>query len=420
MSVTGHSDAARALRPDAATAPPARVDSYVIGTVVASMLGYALDTFDNLLISFVLVAISAEMALSPSAAGSIATITLLGAVAGGIVFGVLSDYLGRIRVLTWTIVMFAVFTGLCAVARGYWDLLAYRALAGMGIGGEWGIGMALVAEACPAEMRARFSSLVGIGGTLGLVLVAFVTPALFPLVGWRGMFLIGILPALMGFGLRRLLPEPAIFTRHVREARAAHPLRLLVANAAQARISLGMFILCSVQNFGFYGLMIWLPTYLSSRFGYSLTKSSLWTAVTALGMVIGIWTFGQIADRVGRRPSLIGYQLGAFLMVILYSRLSDPTALLVCGGIMGFFVNGMLGGYGTLMSELYPTEARATAQSVLYNMGRAVGGFGPLVVGAIAAHYSFAVAIALLSTIYLADVVATALLIPERRGTALG
>jgi MFS family permease len=197
------------------------------------------------------------------------------------------------------------------------------------------------------------------------------------------------------------------------------PLGLLVKDAATTKISAAMLILCSVQNFGYYGLMIWLPSYLSTRFGYTLTQSAVWTAVTVLGMAFGIWIFGQFADRIGRRPALLAFQSGAFVMVLVYSQLTDPTALLIGGAVMGMFVNGMLGGYGALLSEFYPTEARATAENVLFNLGRGVGGFGPYVVGALAATYSFTVAIALLATIYLVDIVTTVFLIPERKGVPL-
>ena len=197
------------------------------------------------------------------------------------------------------------------------------------------------------------------------------------------------------------------------------PLRMLVKDAATTKVSLGMFILCSVQNFGYYGVMIWLPSYLSTRFGFGLTQSALWTAVTICGMAFGIWVFGMFADKVGRRPALLTFQAGAFVMVLVYSQLTDATALLIGGAIMGMFVNGMLGGYGALLSELYPTEARATAENVLFNLGRGVGGFGPVVVGALVASYSFTIAIALLATIYLIDIVATLALIPERKGQPL-
>jgi len=141
--------------------------------------------------------------------------------------------------------------------------------------------------------------------------------------------------------------------------------------------------------------------------------------VTIGGMAIGIFFFGHIADRIGRRPAFLTYMVGAAVMVVVYSRLTDPTYLLVAGAVMGFFVNGMLGGYGALMSELYPTPARATAQNVLFNVGRAVGGFGPVVVGYVASQYSFETAIALLAALYCLDIVAFWFLIPERRGAAL-
>jgi len=230
------------------------------------------------------------------------------------------------------------------------------------------------------------------------------------------MFLVGLIPALASFFIRRSVGEPELFRR---KQATGFPVRLLVKDAATTRISLGMFILCSVQNFGYYGLMIWMPNYLARQFGFSLTQSAVWTSVTILGMGFGIWLFGELADRLGRRPIFMAYQVGAFVMVLVYSQLTNPTALLIGGAIMGLFVNGMLGGYGALMSELYPTKVRATAQNVLFNLGRGVGGFGPVVIATLAGAYSFSAAIALLALIYLVDIAATYFLIPERKGMAL-
>jgi benzoate transport len=393
--------------------------------LIASVLGYAMDGFDLLILGFMLPAIAADLHLTPAQAGSLVTWTLIGAVAGGVVFGVLSDYLGRVRMLTWTILLFAVFTGLCALSRGYGDLLVYRTIAGVGLGGEFGIGMALVAEAWPARMRARVSSYVGLGWQLGVLAAALLTPLLLPMIGWRGMFAVGLAPAVVSFFVRRRVEEPALFIeRRALAATAtlkprAFPLKRLFADARTARASIGVIVLCSVQNFGYYGLMIWLPSYLSKTFGYSLTKSGVWTAVTVLGMAAGIWLFGVAADRFGRKPAFLAYQIGAVAMVFVYSNLTSPGALLIGGAVMGVFVNGMIGGYGALISEIYPTEARATAQNVLFNIGRAVGGLGPVVVGALAAKYSFAIALALLASIYLLDVLATLFLIPEKRGAEL-
>jgi MFS family permease len=390
--------------------------SYARKALAASAVGYAMDGFDFLILGFMLSAIAKDLGLGPTAGASLATFTLIGAVIGGFVFGILADRYGRVRVLSLTILIFAAFTGLSAFAQGYWDLVAYRTIAGLGLGGEFGIGMALVAEAWPASQRARASSYVGLGWQAGVLAAALITPVLLPLIGWRGMFLVGLVPALASFVIRRSVGEPDLF---VRNKAAGFPVRLLVKDAATAKVSLGMFILCSVQNFGYYGLMIWMPNYLARQFGFSLTQSALWTAVTILGMGFGIWLFGELADRIGRRPIFIAYQIGAFVMVLVYSQLTNPTALLIGGAIMGLFVNGMLGGYGALMSELYPTNARATAQNVLFNLGRGVGGFGPVVIASLAGAYSFSAAIALLAIIYLVDLAATYFLIPERKGMAL-
>jgi benzoate transport len=400
---------------------PEEVDSKAWKSLIGSAVGYAMDGFDLLVLGFLLRPISKDLGLTPPEAASLVTATLIGAVAGGIGFGMLSDRFGRVRVLTWTILLFAGFTGLCALAQGYWDLLAYRTIAGLGLGGEFGIGMAMVAEVWPAAKRARVSCYVGLGWQFGVLAAALITPLLLPLIGWRGMFAVGILPAIAAYVIRYTLEEPELFVEKVQQQphQKESSLRLLVKDAATTKISLGMVVLCSVQNFAYYGVMIWLPSYLATRFGFALTQSAAWTAVTIAGMALGIFLFGHIADRLGRRPTFLAYMLGAAIMVVVYSRLTDPTALLFGGAAMGFFVNGMLGGYGALMSELYPTVARATAQNVLFNIGRAVGGFGPLAVGAVAAAYSFEVAIALLATLYILDIIALLFLIPERRGAAL-
>jgi MFS family permease len=392
---------------------------YAGRALIASVLGYAMDGFDLLILGFMLPVIAADLHLSSTQAGSLVTWTLIGAVAGGVIFGALSDYFGRVKMLTWTILIFAVFTGLCALAQGYTDLLIYRTIAGIGLGGEFGIGMTLVAEAWPASQRARASSYVGLGWQLGVLAAALLTPLLLPLIGWRGMFALGLLPAIVSFFVRRRVEEPALFTERVARGMRKLPFKLLISDGRTTRASIGVAILCSVQNFGYYGLMIWLPSYLSKTFGYSLTRSGVWTAVTVLGMAAGIWLFGLAADRFGRKPTFLFYQAGAVVMVFVYAHLSTPMALLIGGAAMGVFVNGMIGGYGALISELYPTDARATAQNVLFNVGRAVGGFGPVVVGALAARYSFGAALVFLASIYLLDIFATLFLIPERRGAEL-
>ena len=400
------------------------VNQYGWKALVGSAVGYAMDGFDLLILGFMLSAISADRNLTPAQSGSLVTWTLIGAVVGGILFGALSDRYGRVRVLTWTIVLFAVFTGLCAIAQGYWDLLIYRTIAGIGLGGEFGIGMALAIEAWPAKHRAKAASYVALGWQVGVLAAALLTPVLLPHIGWRGMFVVGIFPAFVAWYLRTRLHEPEIFsqkqtTLSTQKISKLESFKLLVKDKATTKVSLGIVVLTSVQNFGYYGIMIWMPNFLSKQLGFSLTKSGLWTAVTVCGMMAGIWIFGRLADRIGRKPSFLLFQLGAVISIITYSQLTDPTAMLVAGAFLGMFVNGMMGGYGALMAEAYPTEARATAQNVLFNLGRAVGGFGPVVVGAIVSAYSFSIAIAFLAVIYVIDMVATVFLVPELKGKEL-
>ncbi|MEV8607428.1 MFS transporter [Amycolatopsis sp. NPDC051373] len=411
------------------TAPPATSEDtpaakattrYARKAVFASSLGYAMDGFDLLILGFALSAISGDLGLGGAEAGSLATITLIGAVVGGIAFGILSDRIGRVKVLTYSVIFFAVFTGLTAISTSYWEIAVFRFLAGVGIGGEFGIGMTLAAEAWPAKKRARATSLVGLGWQAGVLLAALVSAPVLNAWGWRGLFLLGAFPAIVAIVFRSRLHEPEQFTRHreLQQGKPKVPLKLLVADGPTTRATIGVLVLTSVQNFGYFGIMIWLPTYLSTQFGYSLTKSGVWTAVTVVGMGVGILAFGEVADKLGRRKAFWLFQAGAALSVLGYSQLSSPWALMVGGAIMGAFANGMIGGYGALMAELYPTAIRSTAQNVLFNLGRAVGGFAPIVVALVAASYGFGFAIGVLSVIYLLDMVAM-IFIPDRRAEQL-
>lgn len=394
--------------------PPARA------AAVAASVGYALDGFDFLILGFALPAISHELILSQPQAGALATVTLVGAVLGGLTFGVVADRIGRARTLSYSIVFFALCTGLTALSHDYATLAAFRFLAGIGIGGEFGIGMTLVAETWPNAKRARGTAIVAVGWQLGVLLAAFVSAPVLTYWGWRGLFLLGAVPALVAVAFRVRLTEPVLF----QEARAAgrpanrRPLGSLVADPAVTRAGVGVLVLTSVQNFGYYGLMTWLPTYLATTFHFGLTRSAMWTAVTVAGMVLGILAFGQLADRIGRRTTFWCFQFGAFASVLVYSQLTSQWALLVGGAVMGAFANGMMGGLGALIAELYPTAARSTATNVLFNLGRGVGGFAPIAVAVVAAGSGFGFAIALLSGIYLLAMLAM-FLIPELRGRNL-
>jgi MFS family permease len=400
------------------TAAPAEVDAYARKALVASTLGYAMDGFDLLILGFILGPLAAGLHLSRPEAGSLVTWTLVGAVIGGLTAGALSDRYGRVRVLSWTILVFAGFTALCALAQGYWDLLVYRTIAGIGLGGEFGIGMALAAEAWPASKRARATSYVGLGWQAGVLVAAFLTPLLLPYIGWRGMFVVGVIPALLAFGIRRFVGEPALFL-DAQKKQPINPYSVLFADREATAASIGIAIMTSVQNFGYYATMIWLPSYLSTQLGFSLTQSALWISATILGGAVGMLIFGFMADRVGRKPLFIAFQIGAAIMAMVFPNVTQPNLLLLVAGISGIFLSGMIGGYGALIAESYPTQGRSTAQNVLFNFGRGMGGFGPLVIGLLATQYSLATALSFLVVIWIVDVLATAFLIKERKGEPL-
>ena len=400
------------------TAAPAEVDAYARKALVASTLGYAMDGFDLLILGFILGPLAAGLHLSRPQAGSLVTWTLVGAVIGGLTAGTLSDRYGRVRVLSWTILVFAGFTALCALAQGYWDLLVYRTIAGIGLGGEFGVGMALAAEAWPASKRARATSYVGLGWQAGVLVAAFLTPLLLPYIGWRGMFVVGVIPALLAFGIRRFVGEPALFL-DAQKKQPINPYSVLFADREATAASIGIAIMTSVQNFGYYATMIWLPSYLSTQLGFSLTQSSLWISATVLGGAVGMLIFGFMADRVGRKPLFVAFQIGAAIMALVFPNVTQPNLLLLVAGISGIFLSGMIGGYGALIAESYPTQGRSTAQNVLFNFGRGVGGFGPLVIGLLATQYSLATALSFLVVIWIVDVFATVFLIKERKGEPL-
>ncbi len=316
-------------------------------------------------------------------------------------------------------VFFGVFTLASAFAPNFFTMALFRFLAGVGIGAEFGIGMAIAAEASSPERRARATSGVGLGFQVGVLLASLLSAPIITSFGWRGLFAIGIVPAIVAIFIRMFVPEPPIYLKHRENAEKHGSLRELFSTPQRVRYSIAIIVLCTVQNAGYFGIMTWLPSYLNTELKLSLTSTGLWTAVTVLGMMLGISVFGFLADHLGRRPAFWTFQIGAAAMVIVYSQLKDPTALLIGGFFMGMFANGMIGGYGALISELFPTELRATAQTALYNTGRFIGGgFGPVVIAAIATGHGFGFAIGTISLIYAVAFIAM-FFVPDKKGEAL-
>jgi MFS family permease len=319
-----------------------------------------------------------------------------------------------------SILIFAVFTGLTALATNLFWLDATRFIAGIGLGGEFGIGMTLVSEVWPSKYRSRATAVVAVGFQLGMILALLCAMFLVPRFGWQSAFLVGTLPALFAWWSRRHLQEPPLWQQQTKSKKdEGFPLRQLFQSPRATGTTLGLTIMTSVQNFGFYGIMTWLPTMLAKQLNFPFNKSLTWTLVTIVGMMVGILVFGQLADRWGRRPTYLVFQLGSAVIVWIFFHQVNPTSLLFLGFFLGFLVDGMMGGYGAILAEHYPTHARSTAENFIFNTGRAVGGFGPFVIGTLAMTHSLSWAMGLLSGIYLLSALALLLLVPETKGKVL-
>ncbi|WP_342629903.1 MFS transporter [Nguyenibacter vanlangensis] len=387
--------------------------------LIAAMAGFALDGFDMLMLSFMLPSLSHDLALSPTDSGVLVTWTLVGGAIGGSGFGILADYIGRARVLSFSILVFSVFSILSAFSTGFYDLLFYRFCAGLGMGCEFGVGVVLATEAYPIAQRPRIASYVGLSWQIGVLLASLVTPLLLPVVGWRGAFVVGGLPALAAFFIRRGVRDSDEF-RTARALRPAgeNPVKGLWYPPVRRRSSVAICTMAFIQNFGYYGLMIWLPSYLTKERGFSMIHSGFAAALMVVGMIVGVLLFGRLSARIGYRLAFVSYQLGAAMIVLLYACVQSGQTLMLLGIVAGIFVNGMMGGYGELVGAYYPSENRSTAQSVLWSIGRACGGLAPLVIGYAAARLSFGGALAFLAFIYVVDLVVTVFVLPGRPGAA--
>lgn len=408
----------------------------------ASIIGYAMDGLDVLILSFAMAAIVSEFGLTLGEGGLIATYTLIGTVLGGYLFGIFADYFGRVHTFSLTIIIFSIFTGACAFADNVTHLNILRFLAGLGLGGEYGIGMTLVSETWPAAKRARATAGVAMGWQAGAVLAAILAAVVLPDYGWRGLFLVGVVPALLAAWARHGIKEPPMWVKRkeMKKELAARkergetltaeeeeqleeakkfPLAHLFASPSKTVTTLSLTVMTSVQNFGYYGIMVWLPMILLKEHGLTTKSMSGWMIVTVIGMIAGIYVFGYLCDRLGRKVPYLIFYICAAAMVYIYVNLGTPVALLFGGAFLGFFCNGMMAGYGTLLSENYTTDARSTAQNFIFNTGRAVGGFAPAIIGALAQSHGFSAAFALLSCVYVAAAVNVLFFIKDTKGTVI-
>ncbi|HVH54691.1 MAG TPA: MFS transporter [Vicinamibacterales bacterium] len=392
--------------------------------LVAASLGWMLDSFDVMLYALVLAALMLDLGMAKDIAGLLGSVTLVASAAGGMIFGVVADRWGRTRALMWSILIYSVFTGACGLAQNVWQLAVFRVLLGLGMGGEWASGAALVSETWPAEHRGKALGFMQSSWAIGYAAAALVTWTVMPLWGWRAVFFVGVLPALFTLWVRREVREPKIWT----ESRTALPSGASarfadIFKGQMASLTLAVTIMNAFTMFAWWGFNLWIPAYLSlpvSEGGVGLSTSVMSGLVITMqvGMWFGYVTFGFISDLLGRKRTYLIYLTTAAALVFLYGTTKNPVALLVLGPFVAFFGTGYFSGFGAVTAEIYPTRIRATAQGFTYNIGRVASAVAPFAVGSLAQTHGFGGALSVASLAFLLAAVSW-VWIPETKGREL-
>lgn len=369
-------------------------DKFPVKTWLIAFAGWMFDFYDLVLFSFLLIPIGHDLGLSASQEAWLLGVALGGSGVGGILFGYLSDIYGRKTIMTWTICLYSLGTALTAFATGPFTLLVFRLVTGLGVGGEWAVGHALLAESSPARMRGRASASLQAGEPVGVALAAVVGLLGAPLIGWRGVFLISSASAAVAVVVRRHLPESRLWERQ-REARLSpgDALRRLAAAGLLGALAKG-FVLGVFKLGTYWTCYTWLPKFLQNQMGQPVGRSAIWIASAQLGQFLGMMAFGVIADRHGRRVAFTGYSLltAAAIYGLAFhwqTLLAQPARFWAVIFAMGLG-SGCTAGFGALLAELFPTDVRNFAMGTAYNSARGVQLFAPVMVGFFVARYGLA------------------------------
>ncbi|BAV02664.1 MFS transporter [Lactococcus formosensis] len=381
------------------SAQPKAVSAYQVkvGTLVSA--GFGLENMDIMFLSFALSSIIGEFGLTMTEAGAISTVTNLGMLLGGILFGILADKFGRVKMLSLSILIFGLATGAIYFSHSVTSLYILRFIAGIGGGGEYGVGMTILAENFSKKKLGRTSSIVAVAGQVGAMCAAILSMSILPTYGWRFLFLFGLVPVVLTVFIQKHLKESdsfkAIKTQNKGKISDLFKTRQLTH---QTLVLMWMAI---VQIAGYFGLMNWLPTIMQKKLNLTVAGSSSWMIATIIGMSLGMLTFGQILDKLGPKVAFGLFLIASSLAVYVLTIPTTLASLTLVGAVVGYFSNGMFTGYGAVVSRLYPPEVRATANNVIMNTGRCIGGFSSIVIGFILAHYSIMTVMLFISVLYI-------------------
>jgi MFS family permease len=395
-------------------------------TLIATFGGWGLDGMDVMIYSFVIPTLISIWHISKGQAGLLSTVALLISAVGGWLAGLLADRFGRTRILQLTIVWFAFFTFLSGFTNSFWQLLVVRGLQGLGFGGEWAVGSVLMGEAIRAQYRGKAVGTVQGGWAVGWAVTAVSYTVLFSVLpaamAWRAMFWIGILPALLVFYIRRFVPESEVFQRtRARETSLGEGSNFLaIFNPSLLRITLLTALLAVGAQGGYYAITTWLPTYLKTARGLSVLNTGAYLFVVILGSFVGYMVSAWLADRLGRKRTLVLFAVCSFLAILAYTYLPIGNSLmLVLGFPLGFFASGVFSPIGAFFTELFPSRVRGSGQGFSYNAGRGLGALFPTLVGYLSNRMGLGHAISLFAVIAYLTMVFATLLLPETRGREL-
>ena len=398
-------------------------DSAAKKAFVAASLGWMLDAFDVMLYALVLPSLMASLQLDQKTSGSIQSLMLISAAAGGLAFGVLADRWGRTRALMLSILLYSIFTAACGFAQTATQLAVFRVLLGLGMGGEWASGAALVSEMWPDRHRAKALAFMQSAWAVGYMLATLVNWLVQDVAGldWRAVFYVGVLPAALTLWIRTGVEEPRVW----RESRAAvaRPSIAQALGGPMLVITLALALMNSCTLFAYWGFNTWVPSYLrasAATGGIGLSNATMNGLIFAnqVGTWFGYVTFGYVSDAIGRKRTYVGYLLIAAVLVLAYTSTSNPWMLLALGPVTSFFATGHFSGFGVVTAELYPTAVRATAQGFTYNLGRIASAVAPAVAGSVAQSHGYPAALSIAAGCY---VLASLFwfLIPETKGRKL-
>ncbi|MEG1093873.1 MAG: MFS transporter [Lactococcus sp.] len=381
------------------SAQPKAVSAYQVKVGALVSAGFGLENMDIMFLSFALSSIIGEFGLTTTEAGAISTVTNLGMLLGGILFGILADKFGRVKMLSLSILIFGLATGAIYFSHSITSLYILRFIAGIGGGGEYGVGMTILAENFSKKKLGRTSSIVAVAGQVGAMCAAILSMSILPTYGWRFLFLFGLVPVVLTVFIQKHLKESDSFKAIKTENKGK--ISDLFKTRQLTHQTLVLMWMAIVQIAGYFGLMNWLPTIMQKKLNLTVAGSSSWMIATIIGMSLGMLTFGQILDKLGPKVAFGLFLIASSLAVYVLTIPTTLASLTLVGAVVGYFSNGMFTGYGAVVSRLYPPEVRATANNVIMNTGRCIGGFSSIVIGFILAHYSIMTVMLFISVLYI-------------------